>query len=718
MSKNKTYDRKLYRDNIWLDIELDELTVKIIDTPEFQRLDGLKQLAFADYVYRGAKHTRFLHSIGVYHVAKKIIDSAVENHKRLKIPLPNKQLSEKFLIEKGNEEEESSFADKMKTVKKIVSLAGLLHDITHIPYGHSLEDEISMYEKHDSITGLRLYDLLFDKRSEIFKVFTKRNEDWIPNFSNEELLQLIFVILKYKCTITSEEIKNFEDEIQKAKEKLAKEELKDKRKSEKSEMLEKLENWYKKFREEKVFHPFMSDIFGDTICADLLDYIIRDAQGTGLVLKYDESIFRFFFFGEDTNNNEIRLALSIYDKKNDERFDVLSQVLEILQMRHALAERVYYHKTKAAATSMLVSVLIEIQTDLPKDSNPYEDLNSVLNFTDSKFFYYLKEICKEKNKEQTVLNMIESRKLYKVGAIIPVRLAEKSNLNVKTKFVKPYHEDKNHKKKKELEDATTVENKVIIYCPPEHPQAKEIQTFIQTRNDKTRVAPLNQIYGDLTIKEHVKLLSREKYIQLWKFYLFLHPNDAESNIIVSKAITKFCKNVLKDDKIFEDLLNEKDFIKHQNYRPLNELRKELLNEWIEESDNKLASKIPKETLDLYSQDWTLKSMYPKIIHDMEQVVTNSTEWEQYEKSEFTDKRQYFDVFDMVWWRRFIERYKKSKNISEYKKLEIAVNTSDNIVKFRQELVSTAVTSRKSGDGDFRQALTESEKLIIDRIIKD
>ena len=64
---------KLYRDSIFKDIELTPLAIDIIDTPEFQRLDGIQQLGFASLVYRNAKHTRFDHSIGIYHVSKNMI---------------------------------------------------------------------------------------------------------------------------------------------------------------------------------------------------------------------------------------------------------------------------------------------------------------------------------------------------------------------------------------------------------------------------------------------------------------------------------------------------------------------------------------------------------------------------------------------------------------------------------------------------------------------
>lgn len=39
----------------------------IVDSPEFQRLRQITQLALASRVYPGATHTRFEHALGVYH---------------------------------------------------------------------------------------------------------------------------------------------------------------------------------------------------------------------------------------------------------------------------------------------------------------------------------------------------------------------------------------------------------------------------------------------------------------------------------------------------------------------------------------------------------------------------------------------------------------------------------------------------------------------------
>ena len=64
---------KILNDTIHGQIDLSPIAMKIIDTPEFQRLRSIKQLGACNYVFPTATHSRFEHSIGVYHLTNKMI---------------------------------------------------------------------------------------------------------------------------------------------------------------------------------------------------------------------------------------------------------------------------------------------------------------------------------------------------------------------------------------------------------------------------------------------------------------------------------------------------------------------------------------------------------------------------------------------------------------------------------------------------------------------
>ncbi len=111
---------KVIRDPIHDYIELDELALALIDTPEVQRLRRIKQLGFSNLVYPGANHTRFEHSLGVHHLAKHLAEQVDE------------RLREELLT------------------------AALLHDIGHGPFSHATEELIQHYTRksHDDVEEL------------------------------------------------------------------------------------------------------------------------------------------------------------------------------------------------------------------------------------------------------------------------------------------------------------------------------------------------------------------------------------------------------------------------------------------------------------------------------------------------------------------------------------------------------------------------------------
>jgi HD superfamily phosphohydrolase len=59
--------------------EFENTLWRVICTRPFQRLRRIKQLGFSELVYPGAAHSRFAHSVGVFHIARQLM-KIVERH--------------------------------------------------------------------------------------------------------------------------------------------------------------------------------------------------------------------------------------------------------------------------------------------------------------------------------------------------------------------------------------------------------------------------------------------------------------------------------------------------------------------------------------------------------------------------------------------------------------------------------------------------------------
>ncbi|MDR0376162.1 MAG: HD domain-containing protein [Spirochaetaceae bacterium] len=112
------------RDVLWGHVYLTPALAALLRSHAFTRLSRIFQLGPAYGVYPGATHTRAAHSIGVYHLARRLLLN---------------------LAERG--------ADSWFSALGVRSFlcAGLLHDLGHFPYTHSLK-ELSLIP-HEILTA-------------------------------------------------------------------------------------------------------------------------------------------------------------------------------------------------------------------------------------------------------------------------------------------------------------------------------------------------------------------------------------------------------------------------------------------------------------------------------------------------------------------------------------------------------------------------------------
>ncbi|MFC7136820.1 HD domain-containing protein [Halobaculum litoreum] len=110
------------KDSVHDHISVDGVAADLLDTGPVQRLRRIAQLGTVKLVYPSANHTRFEHSLGVYHLADRALDS----------------------IGIGGVEAER------------VRAAALLHDIGHAPFSHNVEELVHRHTGlyHDDVSDL------------------------------------------------------------------------------------------------------------------------------------------------------------------------------------------------------------------------------------------------------------------------------------------------------------------------------------------------------------------------------------------------------------------------------------------------------------------------------------------------------------------------------------------------------------------------------------
>ena len=212
------------RDPVHGDIAITHEELRVLDTREMQRLRGVKQLGSADLVYPGARHTRFEHSIGTLHLSQKLIDAINLSF----------ELDPRERLRVSPEE------------ARVIRMAALVHDITHIPYGHHFEDQAGLMHRHDS--GYR-FERMLASTTQVGAVLSELG-----------LARDVLAVLVDENSAPSR------------------------------------------------VPPYWRQINSDTICSDILDYLARDAYFTGLHLDVDPRLMSHFEVERASGNLCIDLA--------------------------------------------------------------------------------------------------------------------------------------------------------------------------------------------------------------------------------------------------------------------------------------------------------------------------------------------------------------------------------------------------------------------------
>lgn len=213
-------------------------------------------------------------------------------------------------------------------------LGALLHDLGHVPFGHTLEDDLNLLEAHD-------------KNEERFEHYWSEIEQTSGIKLDKRLVRCLRIIV-----------------------------LSDLNKDKPKDEGKKKEELPLEFR-------FVKDLVGNTICADLLDYLPRDHYFSGLPAQLGRRFLDGSYVRKSTEKyHPSRFTIRLYRNKRY-RVDVVTELYKYLQYRYELTERVLYHHAKLAADVMLgklvnawrQSLLAEVKSDSARVNWAEEKLN-------------------------------------------------------------------------------------------------------------------------------------------------------------------------------------------------------------------------------------------------------------------------------------------------------------------------------------------------------
>ncbi|MCC6671944.1 MAG: HD domain-containing protein [Planctomycetes bacterium] len=440
------------RDPVHGDVELTREEVRIVDTPEFQRLRGIKQLGFAYLVYPGATHTRFEHSIGVAHVLDRLV--AAVNRRAAADPACR------------------AVADDER---RLLRMAALLHDVTHIPFGHNIEDQTGLLPRHD--------------RPERFAAVLDHGELGVVLRQLGVQDALLSILGEDRGAVA----------------------------------------------------PYLRQALADTIDADLLDYLRRDAHYTGLELRYDSRVLDYFRI--DAASRRIFVDC---EKNGMLREDILSELLRVLEIRYHFSERVYYHHAKIAAGALL-SRMVEMA--LRAGALRAEDLQWS---TDQSLIDRLGALDLGDARATERLRRFHARfarrALPKRVLVLPYYANQERQQELLDTWFRPGHPEPRFAWEDAMERAARAafgrDLDVILYCPARAMQLKEARTLVRFPGSGQRILPLQHFAAEIPRLRDLE----ESYPRLWKLYVFCSEEDRDVRrrlqAMCLEALPKGCRNVL------------------------------------------------------------------------------------------------------------------------------------------------------------------------------
>lgn len=531
------------RDPVHGDIQLTSLERFIIDQPEFQRLMHINQLGLTYLVYPGALHNRFLHSIGTLHVCQQMIDacnmsaSIYEAFAQPAHPLPvNVGTYPAFLAR----------------------LCALMHDMAHVPFGHIFHNQAHLFDRDEWEDEDRVAKTLAPESE-----FTSRIVDWFHSqaglrLSRSDSEKVARVILADVLQVLKTKQKNVHN----------------------------------------LPYPFIHDLVGNTICADLLDYVVRDMKFCGLAERFGDRFTRHLgvvpveastepehaarevqmtafraegheAFRRDPATGRLpakicRLVLLQfrYNERHEVvvKDNVISEAIDLVRRREAIADKLYFHRTVMVATAML-------------GTSACEHGLSAMDIWECSDREVLKMLQQSPSRRASRLaDKLMKRHLFKSLFRAPYRPPDGDDPSEEEQAYQTYKRPANRqtliKKLEELialstGDAEAATGSVVISCPHTNMNVKAFDMLVL--NGPEGIDHKNPVLRRLDDTDHAVFgpeirVIKSAHSRLWKLEVFVDPDVVTLHEPLAAELARAVEDSLElDNKLPQfDKVTEKD----------------------------------------------------------------------------------------------------------------------------------------------------------------
>lgn len=310
-------DGKIIRDPVHGYISVEKrICERFIDTKIFQRLRFIEQTSMR-WLFPGGRHDRFVHSLGVYHLAVQVFEALTRNSSSPRV--------KEYLKSKG--------------IRETFVLAALMHDCGHAPFSHTTE---FLYNKF--YTGEyhgRAYALLHDAVGHEHKAdFEIRQIGDKP--ADHEAMSALIVLRCFSDVMRDDEFKADPD--------LA------------ARMITGILFSEPDTVEKKIANILIGLINGKAIDVDKLDYIMRDTWASGIE-NTSVDIGRLLGAATITDDGGGTPVLSFNST-------AISVIQTVIDARNHLYEWVYGHHTPLYYAELQRRLCVDLAKKLSSESDP------------------------------------------------------------------------------------------------------------------------------------------------------------------------------------------------------------------------------------------------------------------------------------------------------------------------------------------------------------